>query len=172
MDLSVFNDIAPSVNNILAPFSMLLLIAVLVREQHFSSSSVAVLVLCLGEGIESLSGPHLIALSKITAQYGYVGWYFGWITLHITCLMLLRKLHHVFRLHLSTVALTVAWYYMAYVVLQAIDFIDRVTFDSGMFAAVYQVSTLTLNVLIIPVVAYLFARDYGKRKRQSILQEA
>lgn len=172
MDLSVFNEIAPAVNNILAPFSMLLLVVVLVREQHFSSSSVAVLVLCLGEGIESLSGPHLVTLSKMTAEHGYVGWYFGWITLHITCLLLLRKLHHVFKLHLSTVALVVAWYYMSYVIIQAIDFIDRVTFDSGTFAAFYQLSTLTLNVVIIPVVGYLFARDYGNRKREALLHEA
>lgn len=172
MDLTVLNEIAPSVNNTLAAFCMLLLIVVLVREQHFSSASVAVLVLCLGEGIESLSTPHLVMLSKMTALNGYVGWYFGWITLHITCLLLLRKLHHVFRLHLSTVALTVAWYYMAAIVIQAIDFIERMTVESGMFSDIYQLGTFTLNVLIIPIVAYLFARDYSNSRHAKLQHEA
>lgn len=172
MDLSALNEVLPAINNVLSPFTMLLLVVVLVREQHFSSPSVAVLVLCLGEGIESISSPYLVTLSKLTAVYGYVGWYFGWITLHITCLLLLRRLHHVFQLHLSTVALTVAWYYMLAIVLQAIDFIERITFDSGVFAVFYQLSTFTLNVLVIPVVGFLFARDYSKRKHQTLLQEA
>jgi len=172
MDLTIFNEIYPAVNNTLAPFSMLLLVVVLVREQHFSSASVALLVLCMGEGIESLSGPHLVALSKMTALYGYVGWYFGWMVLHITCLLLLRKLHQVFRLHLSGVALAVAWFYMAGVTIQAIDFIDRITMDSGVFEGFYQVSTFTLNLLIIPVVACLFVRDFSNRKFHTQLQEA
>lgn len=180
MDLSVLNEwlvafntkaTITTVNNSVSLFCSLLLILVLFTDKKFNSSSIGILVLCLGVGLESIAFPNLVQISSTEALLNYFVWYGGWIGLKIICLLLLLKFHRFYQLRVSDVSLTLVWYYVFSAFVQAIDFIDRATFDSGVFATFYQLSNLLLCVLIAPVVGIMFFREYYQRRRQLKLQE-
>lgn len=180
MDLSVLSDFLVAVNkketitainSTASLLCSLLLLLVLFTDKKFSSSSIGILVLCLGEGLESIALPSLIKVASTEAVLNYFVWYGGWIVLHLTCLALLIKFHRFYQLRASDVSYTLAWYYFIAMVIQAIDFIDRATVDSGFFATFYQLSTLTMNFAMAPLAGLLFFREYYQRRRQLKLQE-
>jgi hypothetical protein len=179
MDLSVLSDMLVrvnktesiiTINSTVSLLCSLLLILVLFTDKKFSSSSIGILVLCLGEGLESIALPNLLEVASTEAILNYFVWYGGWIVLHITCLALLLKFHRFYQLRVSDLSYILAWYYVVSIFIQATDFIDRVTIDSGFFATLYQFSTLSLNILIAPVAGLLFFREYYQRRRQLKLQ--
>lgn len=180
MDLSVLNDFLAAVitkssmiavNNSAALLCGLLLTFMLLTDKKFTSSTVGILVLCLGEGLESIALPNLIKIASTEALLNYFVWYGGWIGLHMICLMLLWKFHRFYQLRLSDVSLLLVWYYVASSLLQVIDFVDRATFDTGFFAAFYQLGNLLLDTLIAPAVGLMLFREYYQRRRQLKLQE-
>lgn len=180
MDLSVLNDFLNAINNKSSIVAInntvslccgLLLVFVLLTDKKFSSSSIGILVLCLGEGLESIALPNLAQIAATEALLNYFVWYGGWIGLHIICLLLLLKFHRFYRLRLSDVSLTLVCYYVASSFLQVIDFVDRATIDTGIFATVYQLGNLLLDTLIVPAVGLMLFREYYQRRRQLKLQE-
>jgi hypothetical protein len=179
MDLLVLSDLLAKVNktesiitinSTVSLLCSLLLILVLFTDKKFSSSSIGILVLCLGEGLESIALPNLLEVASTPGLLNYFVWYGGWIVLHITCLALLLKFHRFYQLRASDVSYILAWYYVVSIFIQATDFIDRATLDSGFFANFYQFSTLAFNILIAPVAGLLFFREYYQRRNQLKLQ--
>lgn len=180
MDLSVLNDLLAAintkssiiaVNNSVSLLCILLLSFVLLTDKKFRSSSIGILVLCLGEGLESIALPKLVQIASTEALLNYFVWYGGWIGLHIICLMLLWKFHRFYQLRLSDLSLLLVWYYVASSLMQLIDFVDRATFDTGFFATFYQLGNLMLDTLVAPAVGLMLFREYYQRRRQLKLQE-
>jgi hypothetical protein len=171
MDLSVLNDWVVQVNSSVSLLCILLLLVVFFADKHFNSSSIGLLVLCLGEGISSIATPHLRDIASTPAPLNFFAWYGGWMIMYIICLALLLKFHRIFRLRVSDVSLTIAGYYAILTIIQAVDFIDRATFDSGIFAKFYQLSTLLMIIFVVPVVGFMFWREHSKRLSQLKLQE-
>ncbi len=180
MDFSVLNELLfvlntkdsiHTLNNSVSLFCSLLLILVFFTDKKFNSSSIGILVLCLGTGLESIALPNLVQIASTEELLNYFVWYGGWIGLKIICLLLLLKFHRFYQLRVSDVSITLVWYYVISAFIHAIDFIERATFDSGVFATFYQLSNLLLGVLIGPVVGLMFFREYYQRRRQLKLQE-
>lgn len=180
MDLSVLNDFLAAintkssligVNNSTSLLCSLLLTFVLLTDKKFSSSSIGILVLCLGKGLESIAIPNLAQISSTEALLNYFVWYGGWMGLHMICLMLLWKFHRFYQLRLSDLSLLLVWYYVASSLLQVIDFVDRATFDTSFFATFYQLGNLLLDTLVAPAVGLILFREYYQRRRQLKLQE-
>ena len=69
-------------------------------------------------------------------------------------------------------ALIIAWYYTTSIAVQAIDFIDRLTADSGVFAQAYHLYNLYTSLLIIPIVGIVYWHDLYKRRSLMKMQEA
>jgi hypothetical protein len=179
MDLSALNELLITLNNkttmhtfnnSMSLFCSLLLILVLFTDKKFNSSSIGILVLCLGVGLESIALPNLVQIASTEALLNYFVWYGGWIGLKIICLLLLLKFHRFYQLRVSDLSITLVWYYVISAFIHAIDFIERATFDSGVFATFYQLSNLLLSVLIAPVLGLMFFREYYQRRRLLKLQ--
>lgn len=164
-------DVIVATDSSVSMFCILLLILVLFVDKKLSSSSIGILVLCLGEGLGSILLPSMIQIASTEALLNYFVWYGGWMALHIACMTLLLKFHRVYRLRVSDVSMTLAWYYAILVFMEGVDFIDRATLDSGFFATFYQLGNILLGALIGPVVGLLFFREYYQRHRQLKMQE-
>lgn len=173
MDLTIINDATiEKAADFVAIFSTLLLIAVIFAEKKVSSLAVGLLVFSLSECVGNIAISHLKTWSGVTADYGYAAWYLGWIIQHLLWLVLLVQFHKALKIHLSNPVLLIAWYYTFSLLIQAIDFIDRLTLDSGYFAQFYQVSNLMLNMLIIPLVGLVYWHELYTRRALNKMQEA
>jgi len=165
------NDSITAVNNAVSLFCILLLILVLLIDRKLSSSSIGIMVLCLGEGLESILMPSMIRIASTESPLNYFAWYGGLIAMHLTCMAVLLKFHLAYNLRVSDVSITLAWYYALSVIMQAIDFIDRATFDTGFFATFYQLGNLLLGTLVAPIAGLVFFREHYQRSRLLHLQE-
>lgn len=142
-------------------YAVLFLFAFFV-EKKLSSVTIALLVLCLSKGIASLLLPSLLELaSQAGLQYKF-SWYGSWMALNVICIGLILKFHIANQIRASNVALAVSLAYVGFTAIQAIDFIDRATLNSGFFAMVYQISIPTINIGLIPLICYFWLRDYRK----------
>ncbi len=140
----------------------LLFLIIFFVEKRMSSVTVALLVLCLSKGMASLMLPDLLTLaSQVGLQYKFA-WYGSWMALNVICIGLILKFHIANQIRASNVALAVSLAYVGFTAIQAIDFIDRATLNSGFFAMVYQISIPTINIGLIPLICYFWLRDYRK----------
>jgi len=149
----------------------LLLLVVLYSNKKFNSTSIGITVLCLSQCIGTVVMLKVVEIASVEALFNYFVWYASWIVLYTTCLALLLKFHRFFQLRLSDVSLAIVFFYIVDIWVQAIDFIDRATFDTGYFAAIYQISGLLISYLTIPVVALMVVREYFQYRRQLKSQE-
>lgn len=172
MTLSEPNNTISVIVDILSVASCVLIFVVLFADKKLSSMSIVLIVFCIGEGFNGISLPHLRNLSGLTADYSYAGWYLGWMFQFIVWLVLLLKLHQHLRIHLSNMALLIAWYYTTSIIIQAVDFIDRLTVNSGAFSQIYQLYNLYLSLLIIPIVGIVYWHELYKRRVLTKMQEA
>lgn len=173
MDPTIINDSTiEHAADFVAIVSTLLLIVVIFVEKKISSLSVGLLIFSLSECVSNIAISHLKLWSGMTADYGYAAWYLGWIIQNLIWLVLLVQFHKILKIHLSNPVLLMAWYYTLGLVIQAIDFFDRLTVDSGFFAQFYQVTTLTMNIAIVPIVGIVYWHELYKRRTLTKMQEA
>ncbi len=133
-------------------------------EKKFSSITVTLLVLFLSKGMVSLVRPDLMVLASNNGLFYKFTWYGSWMLVNIVCLLLIFKFHSINNIRASNVAIVVSMAYVALTCIQAIDFIDRASFDSGFFATVYQLSIPTINIGLIPLICYYWLRDVSRMK--------
>jgi hypothetical protein len=131
-------------------------------EKKMSSATVALLVLCLTKGIAILLLPYLLTVASEPGIHNKFAWYGSWMFLNVLCIVLISKFHIANQIRASKVALTVSLAYVAFTIIQAIDFIDRATLDNGFFATAYQISIPTINIGLIPLICYFWLQDFRK----------
>lgn len=172
MDLSVINNSVEEVAGFVSILSTLLLILVIFVEKRIGSLSIGLLVFSLSESVSNVTITYLKAWSGPTADYGYAAWYLGWIVQYLLWIVLLIQFHRLLKIHLSNAVQLFGWYYLLAILIQAVDFIDRLTVDSGFFAPFYQLSTFVTTVSIVPAVGIIYWYELYKRRALVRMQEA
>lgn len=133
-------------------------------EKKFSSITVTLLVLFLSKGMVSLVRPELMIIASNNGLFYKFIWYGSWMLVNIICLVLIFKFHSINKIRASNIAIVVSMAYVSLTCIQAIDFIDRASFNSGFFATVYQLSIPTINIGLIPLICYYWFRDVRKSR--------
>ncbi|TXH93545.1 MAG: hypothetical protein E6Q75_15295 [Rheinheimera sp.] len=141
---------------------IVLFLAIFFIEKRMSSTTVALLVLCLCKGIASLLLPDLLTVASQTGLHYKFAWYGCWMGLNVICIGLILKFHLANKIRASNVAITVSLAYVILTVVQAVDFIDRATLNSNAFAMIYQISIPTINIGLIPLICYFWLQDFRK----------
>lgn len=131
-------------------------------EKKMSSATVALLVLCLTNGIAILLLPDLLEIASKPGLHNKFAWYGSWMLLNVVSIVIILKFHKTHKIRTSKIALAVSFSYVLLTIIQAVDFVDRATLNNGFFAVTYQISIPTINIGLIPLICYFWLLDYRK----------
>jgi len=144
-------------------YVIFLLIALIV-ERKITSIVVALFVLAIGENLTSEATQFILETSRQQGiEYKFV-WYSFWSIYSLCGIYTIYLLHIKLKLRASRGANFVSFTMLLWALCQAIDFIDRVTWDSAFFAVFYQYSIVITNLLITPMLLLFWLRDIHKER--------
>ncbi|MBN8444945.1 MAG: hypothetical protein J0M22_05670 [Gammaproteobacteria bacterium] len=141
-----------------------LLLLAIVSERRLTSVSVTMAVVALSACVASLAVTPLYKWASDEHVLSKFSWYGSWMVLNLLALWLLISLHRTLGLRVSRMGLASAAALVLLVLLQAIDFIDVATVQSNLFAPIYQLGVLSVNVGLIPLLLFYWLQELSIRK--------
>ncbi|OBP17212.1 hypothetical protein A5320_20380 [Rheinheimera sp. SA_1] len=148
-------------NHLFFGFILLLCFSIVVYKK-MSSVTTAFFALCCWQAFSIAVTPFLYQLASNEGILYKFSWYGTWIISNLFFIWMIYQFHSVQKLRASSVAIAVSTLILAISVVQAVDFIDRATTNSGLMANFYQLFIPAANIAIIPVVTYLWLYEYRK----------
>jgi len=147
--------------NIFFGYVLLLCLSIVVYRK-ISSVTTALFALCCWHSFSIAVVPFLYQLASHEGIIYKFSWYGSWIISNLFFIWMIYQFHLVQKFRASSVAIAVSTLMLSLSALQAVDFIDRATANSGLVANFYQLFIPAANIAIIPVVTYLWLYEYRK----------
>lgn len=141
-----------------------LIVAALLYERKLNSITISIFVIYLSWISSRVLTPVLYDLASGPELYTKFVWYGSWILCDVFCIWLIYYLHKVQNLRATQLSLVVSMSFIVMSLIQAIDFIDRATFQSNFFATAYQLLIATMNTFMLPVILYFWFAEIRKRR--------
>ncbi len=139
---------------------------VMIIDRKVTSMTITIIVILLHE---YFSDSIFDELYKLASQDGILNkfyWYGTWTFVNMMSIYLIYYLHSRIQIRLASAAYFYSCLILMYSLAQLIDFFDRATFDTGLFAEIYQTSIFVGNVAMPFLLTALWLND--KRLNRSL----
>lgn len=143
---------------------LMLFVIALIYERKLNSITISIFVVYLSWVVCRGVMPLLYDIASGPELYNKFAWYGSWIAIDVFCIWLISYLHQVQKLRATQLSLVVSMSFIATSLIQAIDFIDRATLQSGFFSSAYQVLIAIFNTGMLPLILYFWLLEIRKRR--------
>lgn len=141
----------------------MLLIAAIAQDKRVSSLVIGIFVLCAFQALSVGVTPTLYQLSTPTGiAYKFI-WYGFWLLTNLMFVWMIYQLHIIQQARVTLTTKAISLQIVLNSLFHTLDFTGRATFDSHIFAAVYQIAIPALTVGIVPVILLTWCYEYRNK---------